>query len=197
MKRHGERGLTLIEMLTVVSIVGLIALVAVPAWSNIRRNAAARVAAKELGAIFHLARSRAIARGSNAGLKFVRIEDEWKFALYDDGDGDGVRNDDINSGVDPMVDPHRPVFETSELATIGLPSYSIVDPDGEKLPPTRSPVVFGNSTICSFAPTGQSSPGTIYITNRRDEAYAVRVFGNTARIRVLRYDHGSRRWSLR
>ncbi|MFZ2491891.1 MAG: GspH/FimT family pseudopilin [Thermoanaerobaculia bacterium] len=197
MIRHGQRGFTLIEMSATVSIIGLLVLVAVPSFSSLRRNAAARVAAKDLGAIFHLTRSRAIARGTNSGLKFVKLGGEWQFAVYDDGDRDGIRNDDITKRVDRLVVPHRPVFQQTDIATIGLPSYSIVDPDGDKLPPTRSPVVFGNSTICSFSPTGESSPGTIYVTNRRDELYAVRVYGNTAKIRVLRYDRASRKWSPR
>lgn len=192
--RTRERAFSLAETLTVVAIVGLIVAVSVPGFSALRRRAALRSASAQLRTIFHEARSRAIARGEHCGLKFLRIGAEWHFAIYDDGDGDGVRNDDIKSGKDRMVEPPRVVLPESRAVTIGLTSDSIRDPDGDPLPPTKSPVAFNASTICSFSPIGQSTPGTIYLTDRAGDLFAVRVYGATARIRVLRYVRTTKRW---
>ena len=192
--RKGQRGFTLAEALTVLAIIGLIVLVSVPAFGTMRRRAALRSASAQLRAIFHQARSRAITRAEHCGLKFLLIGGEWHFAVYDDGDGDGVRNDDIKSGRDVLVSPPRVVLRESRAVTIGLLADSIRDPDGDPLPPTKSPVAFNKSTICSFSPIGQSTPGTIYLTDRAGDLFAVRVYGATAKIRVLRYVAAKKRW---
>lgn len=189
-----QRGLSLLELLTVVAIVGLIVCITVPSFGNLRRRAALQAAATELRSQFHLTRSRAIAHNVNCGMKFLLLAGEWHFAVYEDGDGDGVRNDDIKSGKDRMIARPRVVLPTSRAATIGLLDISIKDPDGDALSPSKSPVAFNQSTICSFSPLGQSTPGTIYITDRGLDLYAVRVYGASAKIRVLRYLRATGKW---
>lgn len=198
MRRHSERGFTLIEMLTTVAILGMIAAVAFPSMMTIQRRAAVRNAASELRAIFFAARMRAIARSHNCGVKFLKNVDGWSYALYDDGDGDGVRNDDITSGVDVCAQSARRVLASTEKrAFIGLPPYALKDPDGDPLPPTKSPVSFNNSTICSFSAMGEATPGTIYITDSIEDVYAVRVFGASGRIRVMRWNRGKAKWETK
>lgn len=189
-----KRGYSLLELLTVIAILGILVTAAVPAFASIHRRGALRAAAVEVRSILNLARSRAIASGKNCGLKFLQIGGEWHFALYEDGDGDGVRNDDIKRGTDRMVAPPRAVFAPSSIVTIGLLRETIKNPDGEKLKPTQSPVAFGKSAICSFSPLGESTPGTIYLTDHGRDLYAVRVYGATAKVRVLRYDRDKKRW---
>lgn len=162
----------------------------------INRKAAVRAASMELRNVFHLARSRAIARGANAGVKFIAEEGEWFYAIYDDGDGDGVRNDDIRRGIDRPFRSRERLLEHCRYASIALPSKAIVAPDGEKVPPSSSPVRFGMSTIASFSPLGESSPGTIYLTDDAGEVWCVRVYGGSARIRLLRF-MGGKTWSVR
>lgn len=196
MQRHGSRGFSLVEMLVVVAVIGLMVSTTLPAFHSMRRRNAVRAAAGEIRGIFHVARSRAIARGSNTGLKFVQAAGTWSFAMYDDGDGDGVRNDDITSGVDRRFGKVRSVIADTSIAAIGLPpNIAVKDPDGETLAAGANPVRFGNSSICSFSPAGESTSGTIYLTDTTGVLWAVRVFGTTAKIRSLRYDFASRRWS--
>ena len=187
------RGFSLLEILAVVAIIGIIALCAVPSFGSYRRRASVVSQATELREIFRLVRSRAIARSSHAGVKFFRSGDQWTYALYDDGDGDGIHTDDINSGVDPRYAGPKALTQF-HLAAIALLPYPIRDPDGDPLPPTSSPVQFNRSTICSFAATGTGTPGTIYITDGGGELYAVRVYGANGRVRMLRYDGGRKRW---
>lgn len=192
--RPAQRGYSLVELLTAVAILAVLVLVSVPAFASMRRRSAVRLASYELRTIFHLTRSRAIARNAHAGLRFTKLGSTWHFAVYDDGDRDGVRSDDIARGTDRIVAPPRVVLRESTLATIGLLPQTVTDPDGDRLLPTASPVVFNRSQLCSFSPLGEATPGTIYITDRFGELYAVRVYGATAKMRVLRYDVLRRRW---
>lgn len=189
-----QNGFTLIELLIAIAIIGLATAIAVPNLQALRRRAAVRAAANEIRAIFRNARMRAITRGANAGVKFTRGAYDWQFAIYDDGDGDGVRNDDIQRGVDRRVTAPQFMIRGAELASISIPASVRVDPDGAAMPANASPVQFGSSTICSFSPVGESTPGTIYLADAAGLAYCVRVFGGTAKVRILRYDVQRKRW---
>ena len=191
-----EHGFSLPELLTVIAIVGLVTAAAVPSWLSLRRRAAVKAAAAEIRMIFHETRSRAIARATNAGLRFTRNGSQWQFAVYDDGDDDGVRNDDITSLVDRCVTPPRSLF-LHQLVSIGLLRQEIRDPDGDRLRPTDSPIQFGRSSICSFSSMGSSTSGTIYLTDDAGSLYAVRVYGVSAKIRLLRYDGSRKQWESR
>lgn len=199
MPRDTKRGFTLIELLTVMAIIGVFAAVATPSWMSMRRRAAVRSAATEIRTIFHLVRSRAISRSANSGVKFTRMPGgEWQFAVYDDGDGDGVRNDDIRNGIDRIAQPSRYLNQQPQLASIALPpGSSIVDPAGTRIAPGAPAVQFNRSTICSFTPMGQATPGTIYLTDSAGEVYAVRVYGASAKLRLLRYVAATRKWEAR
>lgn len=192
-----QRGYTLLELLAVIAIIGLLAAVAMPSFMSLRRRAAVRSAAAEIRAVFHQVRSRAIARHGHAGVKFTRVGPEWEFAIYDDGDGDGVRSDDIRRRVDREVTKPRFLWQQPQLVSVSLPAFAIVDPDGDVVPPGSSAVQFNRSTICSFSPLGQATPGTIYLTDSAGEVYAVRVYGATAKLRVLRYRPQSETWEAR
>lgn len=189
-----KRGFTLIEVLITIAIIGLTTAIAVPNLQALRRRAAVRAAANEIRAIFRSARMRAITRGANTGVKFTPGAYDWRYAIYDDGDGDGVRNDDIQRGVDRRVTAPQYMIRGAELASISIPASVRVDPDGAAMPANASPVQFGSSTICSFSPVGESTPGTIYLADAAGLAYCVRVFGGTAKVRLLRYDVQRKRW---
>jgi prepilin-type N-terminal cleavage/methylation domain-containing protein len=192
-----KQGFTIAEMLVVVAILGMTAGMVTPAFVTINRHGAARAATSEIRSIFHFVRARAITRARHAGVKFTKSGGEWFYAVYDDGDGDGIRNDDITSGADTRLTAPKRVLLQARNAAIALPPISIKDPDGDPLTPASSPVQFNSSTICSFSPVGEATSGTIYLSDRVGEVWAVRVYGASGKIRLLRYDAGSRRWEAR
>ena len=186
-----RNGYTLMELLIILAIIGLILGVAFPNFFKMQRRMALRAAAAELRGVFHLVRMRAIANGVNTGVKFVLLDGVWQFATYQDGDRDGVRNDDIKKGIDWMVAKPRIVFSQSQIVTIGFPGFPFKDPDGDTV---KSPVTFNQTALCSFSPRGEATPGSIYITDNDGELWCVRVYGATAKIRSLRYDRDKKRW---
>lgn len=190
-----EHGYSLADMLVVSAIIVMSVGVALPSFNSLRRRSAVRTAAAEIRAMFQDARMRAISSGTNSGFRFTKSGNEWRYAEYVDGDHDGLRNDDIASGVDHPLFPPRPVLMTDRgAATIGVLTKTIPDPDGDKLTPTSSPIQFGRSQICSFSPTGECTSGTIYLIDGLGGIYAVRVYGVTAKIRTLRWNEQRRKW---
>lgn len=194
--RH-QGGFSALEIIVAVAIVGLIALCSIPAFASYRRSASLTSQAAELRSIFRAVRSRAVASGRHAGVKFTRAADRWTYSLYEDGDGDGIRNDDIASGVDRRYAGPSVFVPQFNIARIALLDTTIRDPDGDRLPPTASAVQFNRSTICSFAPIGTGTPGTVYITDGVSQLCAIRVYGASGRVRMLRYNAARRRWDQR
>ena len=189
-------GYSLIELLTVVAIIGLMVLCAIPAFGNYRRRMSIIAASAEFRSILRAARGRAIATGRHAGVKFISGR-EWTYAIYEDGDGDGIRNDDITGGTDRRIFGPAIVMPSFHLATIGLLKTTVKDPDGDPLKPDASPVQFGRSTICSFSPIGGGTPGTLYLIDGGGQLWAARVYGSGGRVRLLRYNDGLKKWERR
>ena len=65
---------------------------------------------------------------------------------------------------------------------------------GRPLDRLDDPIRFNSSDICSFSPTGESTPGSIYLWDGHDRMAVVRVFGRTAKVRTLYYRRGDREW---
>ena len=193
-----QTGITLIETAIALTIVGVIALCAVPSFAAYRRQSSVLAAAHEMRTLLREIRFRAIAHGGYSGVKFVRTaNNNWTYTLYDDGNANGIYNADITKGIDKRYFGPAVVMPSFRTATISLLPKTIRDPDGAKLSPTDNALQFGNSTICSFSDQGGGTPGTIYISDGVSNLYCVRVFGATGRIRILRYDSGKAKWEER
>lgn len=189
------RGFSLIELLVVLSIMGLFLAVSIPALSTLRSGIVLRAAAQEASASLHFARSRAISRDINTGVKFTMTGGKWVYTIYDDVDGDGVRNDDIAAGIDVPLRGATTVLAGERNVRIGFTHPPPNDPDTSRpFSPSASAVQFGISKICSFSKRGEATPGSIYLTDGSGGAAAVRVHGATGRVRILRYDSETGRW---
>ena len=73
-----------------------------------------------------------------------------------------------------------------------LPDLPPVDAGGA--PPGTDPIKLGSGSLLTFSAQGTSSSGSVYIRGRGAAQYVIRVFGETGKVRILKYDANSRQW---
>ena len=183
------------ELLVTLMLGAVLVLMVAPGVWSLRESVAIRNAVHETTVAFFRARSYAISRGRNVGLKFRRNGDRWEWALYGDGNGNGVRTAEIASGVDRPLGVYLP-WSRNDVRPAIMTGIRVPDPStaGRYLDRIDDPIRFNNSDICSFSPIGESTPGSVYLWNAGDRMAVVRVFGTTAKIRTLYYRRGERGW---
>lgn len=188
-------GISSIELLLVLAIAAGLLCLFVPGALHLRAAIAVRSAAGQVQAAFFRARAQAIARGRLVGVKFRRNGPRHEWALYVDGNGNGVRNAEIASGVDRPLGVFYPWDRNDVLPGIirGTPVPDPGNPRGT-LDRPDDPIRFNASDICSFSPVGESTPGSVYLWDGRDRMAVVRVFGRSAKIRTLFHLRGEPGW---
>jgi Tfp pilus assembly protein FimT len=171
----------LIELMLVVALTGILAAVAIPGTMAGVEQARTLGAARYLAGRLALARTQAVAQSANVALEFVADDSTFTVAAYRDGNGNGVRTRDINTGIDPVVE--APIRFSDLFPRVSL---FLSDPSEAATPET--------SALMSFSPVGTASSRSLYVRGRDGSEYAVRVLGATGRIRVLRYVTTTHQW---
>jgi Tfp pilus assembly protein FimT len=165
----------------VVAVMAILAGMAIPqTTATIERSRTLR-AARYLATRLALARTQAVAHSANVALVFVADGDTYTVAAYRDGNRNGVRTRDIDTGTDPVVE--KPVRFSDLFPRVSL---FLSDPAAAQAPDA--------SVLMSFSPIGTASSRTLYVRGRDHSQYAVRVLGATGRTRLLRYVDATRQW---
>lgn len=189
---HSQKGQSLMELLVATAIVGSLVLVTHEAVETGRRRAALTAAVSDFRATVMYVRTMAITRDRNVAIRFTQESGgRWSWAVYEDGDGDGVRNDDIQKLVDRRIRTRRDIQYMP--ARIGVPDAPVSDPMNSSSLQARPPVRYGASMLCSFSRHGEVSNGSVVLTDG-ERAAIVRTYGATGRIAVLRWD--GKQWRL-
>ena len=100
---------------------------------------------------------------------------------------------DIQDGIDRLTASMERLPEQFTGVDFGaIPGLPPVDTGGT--PPGTDPIRLGAGSFASFSSAGTSSSGTVYIRSRGGSQYAVRIFGETGKTRMLKFDPGTRKW---
>jgi prepilin-type N-terminal cleavage/methylation domain-containing protein len=193
--RPVSRGVTLPELLTTLALLSLGAGLSGAAVHAYAGMTSLRAAAQEVASVFFQARSRAVHRNAYCGVKWTSRDGDLTLEIHDDGDGDGVRNDDIDGGVDPHVFGPVSVRSRWPMVKVGfIPGFTARDPRGNPVGDLSDPIRFGRSDVASFSPVGDSSPGSVWLGDDRSRQALVRLTPGSATISVYEWVAARRTW---
>ena len=150
-------------------------------------------AVRYLSARLQQARMEAVLRSADVALQFVQAPGGYTFASYADGNGNGVRTRDIQRGTDQRIGAFERLADQFVGVDFGvLPGLPRVD--AGSAPPGTDPIKLGPSNILTFTALGTSSSGSLYLRGRRNAQYVIRIFGETGKTRVLKFDPRAQQW---
>ena len=198
MKRTSQDGYQIIELIVALAILSFVAFLATPPLMSMTARLRVRLAAHEITSALHSTRTWAVRHRHKAALKFFVHEDRTtEFAVFVDGNGNGVRNREIESGTDWQAEPRRRLTNLGRTAYLGFPADS--DPRDPGNPSRRierldDPVRFNRSDLASFDPMGTVTPGSVYLTDGKNQLAVVRLYNRTGRMKVLFYDFEEEIW---
>jgi hypothetical protein len=158
--------------------------IGIPRGWRLKEEYKLRGASLYMRSLMRHVRAKAAAENRYAGIVFEEAEGDPVFAIHLDGNGNGIRRREILSGVDMRIGEPSRLSETFSGVRYGKPPLG----SDAGFPGLR----IGRSHILSFSPLGQSTSGTLFLSNRFGSVHAVVVFGATGRVRVQRFVRG--RW---
>jgi hypothetical protein len=150
-------------------------------------------AARYVSTRMQRARMEAITRDREVALAFTQVAAGYLFTVCLDGNRNGVRTNEIRNGTDPCIGTPERLSDHFAGVEFGVqPALPPVDVGSD--PPGKDPIKLGASSLASFSSAGTATSGSVFILGRRHTQYVVRIFGATARVRVLRFDERARFW---
>lgn len=184
-----QRGSTLIEMVTVVSMLGILLAVAAPNYSKWAEKRLINAESQKLYLDLMLARSSAIKNNNNVIFTFNAGANSYK--IHDDTDGDGT--EDTGENIKSVTLDPRVQF--------GFFGGSITDMDGNVV--TTPVALVGGGNVITFDSKGQASAsGSAYLIHgsdvggSNDRVRAVSIIEATGGVDLWKYDYGqSPPWS--
>jgi prepilin-type N-terminal cleavage/methylation domain-containing protein len=188
------RGYSLIELMFVLGLVAITSGIIAPRLLAGLDDARTRGAARYLASRLQQTRMEAVARNATVALRFMTVDGGLAVVPFLDGNRNGVRSLDIQRGVDrPLRREERLKDQFPEVDFGTLPDLPAVD--GSSAPPDSDPVRLGSSDAVSFTPDGTATPGSLYLLGRGGTQLVVRIFGETGKTRILRYEPRNRTWN--
>lgn len=194
MTRFAERdGYSLTELMIALALGVTLSVAAVPEYLSTIDDVRASGATHYISGRLQRARMEAVLRSAMVGVQFTQSGSSYSYTVYVDGNGNGILTRDIQRGVDkPIAAAERLPSQFTGVEFGAIPGLPPVDPGGTA--PGTDPIRLGSGNIASFSAAGTSSSGTVYIRSRRDAQYAVRIFGETGKTRMLKFEPRTRVW---
>jgi type II secretory pathway pseudopilin PulG len=185
-------GFSLVELMLVVGIAATSTVVAIPEFMAAMDQYRTLGAARYLASQFHRARAEAVARSVNAAVRFEQSGNSYVFSTYLDGNGNGVSLRDISDGIDRRLAPATSLTDQFSGVDFGI-TPDLPSPDGTPLA-AGDPIRFGVTSMATFTARGTATPGSAYIKGSKGSQYVLRVFGDTGKTHLLKFDRRRRLW---
>jgi hypothetical protein len=193
-KRRGSGGYSVLELIFVTATIVTIGGTSMPQLFASVDDYRAAGAARYISGRLQRARMDAVTRSADVGLLVTQTARGYSYAVYVDGNRNGLRSADIQKGTDrQLMAPECLADQFAGVDFGAVPGLPSVDAGGT--PPGTDPIRLGSSNIATFTAAGTSSSGSVYIRSRRDAQYVVRIYGQTGKTRVLKFDRRTRRWN--
>ena len=187
-------GYTFLELIFVLALSATVTAAGLPLVTTAVDEYKALGAARYLSMRLGRARLEAVKRHANTAMRFTQAGETYWYAVYADGNGDGVKKDDIGAGIDRQLLPAETLPAHFGNVDFGvLPDLPAVDPSSPA--PGNDPIKLGVANMVSFTPLGTATPGSLYIRSRRGAQYVLRVYGETAKTRILKFNRLTFEWN--
>ena len=187
------RGYCLLELVFVLGVAGTLSAMATPQLLGTIDDSRALGAVRYVSTRLQETRMEAVTRNANVAMRFSLAGGIYVYTVYQDGNGNGVVSRDIQRGVDAPIHPVERLPDQFAGIDFGvLQGIPPADPSGTA--PGSDPIRLGSSDMVSFTAMGTSSTGSLYIRGRRNAQYAILIFGETGKTRILKYDSRNRGW---
>ncbi|HNX49513.1 MAG TPA: prepilin-type N-terminal cleavage/methylation domain-containing protein [Thermoanaerobaculaceae bacterium] len=189
-----QRGFSAVELLVVLAISGLLVAITLPDLFAVRRQVDLPRLARQIASDARVCRQEALVSLRNIGLVFYEKKGKWAYRMVEDGNFNGILRQDFLTGRDRAIGPNVWVEFLSAGTRVGVPvDWRVPDPGGSGILPGDG-FRLGNSNIISFSQLGHASPCSVYFNDGRERMLAVRINGETGRIRALEWRRGWRAW---
>src|SRR5665213_494424 len=186
----GRRGYCLLELIFVLGVAGTLSAMATPQLLVTIDDARAVGAVRYVSTRLQQTRMEAVTRNVNVAMRFTLADGVYGFAVYRDGNGNGVLSRDIQRGVDAPV--HAMERLPDQFTGIDFGALQGVPPaDGSGSAPGTDPIRLGSSDMVSSTSVGTSTTGTLYIRGQRNAQFAIVIFGETGKTPIVKYDAAS------
>ena len=189
-----SRGIAVVDVLVSCGLCSVIAAMAVPYVSGTLDRERTIIGTQYVAGQLQRARVDSLKQARTVAVRFELIGERIQLQVFADGNGNGVSQRDIDSGVDPSLAP--PEFLDTRARDVSLRiNQPIIEVDGTRsLYPGDDPLRIGSTALLCFSPGGGATSGTLYVAASRGPQMAIRIFGGTGRVRILRFDAQVRQW---
>lgn len=188
------RGYTLLETICAAALCVIMSAIAVPVIGGTLDRERTIIGARFLAGQLQRARLEALKRARTVAVHVALVGERTRVQLFVDGDGDGVRQHDVDEGIDPPLAPQEFVDDHSRGVSLRI-NQVVADMSGAgDLLPGADPLRIGNTALLAFSPLGSATSGTLYVAGHHGPQMAIRVFGGTGRVRVMTFDAQARQW---
>jgi type II secretory pathway pseudopilin PulG len=190
-QRDGRAGYSLLELVFAAGIVVTVSGMAAPGLLSGLDDHRTVGAARYISARMQRARMDAVMRSAEVAIQFTKTDRGYTYAAYRDGNHNGVRTRDIETGADPPVGSAERLPDHFAAVDFGVQA-GLPAVDGGA-PPEGDPIRLGASNLASFSSNGTATSGSVYIRGRHAQ-YVVRLFGTTGKVRILKFDRAANQW---